>query len=385
MEIVWSRVKERHFDPGLNGVDWEAVRLRYVPRVLAAGSDAEYYRVLNEMLGELRQSHFTVFPPWVYTGEENGREGRAEAGFDVRLVEGRATIARVEKASPAAEAGLRPGFVVTHVGDESLDALLERIRASKHGHSSEGALMRAVRTRLRGEPGSTVEVRYLDARGRPRTVALARRFAEGELVSLGELPSYRVVFEGRRLPGNVGYLRFNLFMLPVLPRVRAAMSELRDARGIVLDLRGNAGGEPAVATAIAGLFHTSRCSLGTTRFREGELHRIVHPSAEPFTGPLVILTDEGTASAAETFAAALQESGRATVAGARSAGGALPSVFEKLPTGARLQYAIGEYRTPKGVVLEGRGVIPDARVALTRRDLLRGRDAALDAAVAVIR
>ena len=60
---------------------------------------------------------------------------------------------------------------------------------------------------------------------------------------------------------------------------------------------------------------------------------------------------------------------------------ALPSVIQKLPTGALFQYAIADFKTPKGVLIEGRGVIPDVDVKPTRRTLLAGRDAQLDAAV----
>src|SRR5262245_30789507 len=62
-EIVWGTVKRKSFDPKLNGVDWEAVHRQYAPRIAAAGSDDEFYKLLNEMLGELKQSHFAVIPP----------------------------------------------------------------------------------------------------------------------------------------------------------------------------------------------------------------------------------------------------------------------------------------------------------------------------------
>src|SRR5262245_17370045 len=55
-EIVWSAVKQKSFDPKLNGVDWEAVHRQYAPRVAAAGSDDEFYKLLKAMLGELNQS-----------------------------------------------------------------------------------------------------------------------------------------------------------------------------------------------------------------------------------------------------------------------------------------------------------------------------------------
>ncbi|MEO6391875.1 MAG: S41 family peptidase, partial [Pyrinomonadaceae bacterium] len=75
------------------------------------------------------------------------------------------------------------------------------------------------------------------------------------------------------------------------------------------------------------------------------------------------------------------ETKRALVVGERTAGAALPSVFEKLPTGAVFQYAVGDFKTPSGVLIEGRGVIPDKPVQLTRESLLAGKDAQLDAAV----
>ena len=80
----------------------------------------------------------------------------------------------------------------------------------------------------------------------------------------------------------------------------------------------------------------------------------------------------------------MQATHRATVIGERSLGAALPSVFQKLPTGALFQYAIADFKTPDGVLLEGRGVIPNLEVLLTRQALLAGRDPQLDAAIAQI-
>jgi carboxyl-terminal processing protease len=77
----------------------------------------------------------------------------------------------------------------------------------------------------------------------------------------------------------------------------------------------------------------------------------------------------------------MQEIGRAAVVGERTAGAALPSIFQKLPTGALFQYAVADFRTPKGTLIEGRGVAPDVEIKLTRRALLDGRDSQLDVAI----
>ncbi|MCI0391018.1 MAG: S41 family peptidase [Acidobacteria bacterium] len=386
-EIVWSRVRENHFDPKLNGVDWDAIRLQYAPRIIAAKNDSEFYRLLNEMLGELKQSHFVVFPPSAYAGEETegGKSTRAEVGMEVQVIEDRPTITRVEPSSPAAEAGLHPGFIVTHIGGELLDELRQKISIRRERPVKENSLLlRAVRSRLRGEAGSTLSVGYLDQKNAQHETVLKRRSPTGERVKLGELPVYYVRIESCRLPEGIGYLRINLFMLPLLDQIRESVKSFQDAPGIILDLRGNSGGDIGVITAVARLFYTTKATLGTTRLRHGEHHRVVFPSPEAYTGILVILVDEGTFSAAETFAVAMQENGRAKIVGRPTVGGALPSVFEKLPTGARLQYAIGEYRTPKGIVLEGRGILPDVPVEISRRDLLAGHDPILEKAASIV-
>jgi carboxyl-terminal processing protease len=80
----------------------------------------------------------------------------------------------------------------------------------------------------------------------------------------------------------------------------------------------------------------------------------------------------------------MQEIGRAVVVGERTMGAALPSVFSKLPTGAVFQYAIADFRTPNGVLIEGLGVTPDLEVKLSRRGLLDGHDLQLEAAISII-
>jgi carboxyl-terminal processing protease len=115
--------------------------------------------------------------------------------------------------------------------------------------------------------------------------------------------------------------------------------------------------------------------------RVGHTNFAVFPQSGAYTGRVAILIDGSSASTSEVFAGGMQDIGRAVVIGERSAGAALPSIFEKLPTGALFQYAIADFKTPKGVLVEGRGVVPDREVKLTRRTLLEGRDTQLEAAI----
>ena len=139
------------------------------------------------------------------------------------------------------------------------------------------------------------------------------------------------------------------------------------------------------APGIAGVLGKEETSLGTMHMRSGRTNFVAFPQANAYLGPVVILTDGGSASTSEIFAGGLQELGRAVVVGERTAGAALPSFFQKLPTGALFQYAIADFTTPKGMLIEGRGVAPDVEVKLSRRSLLEGRDVQLDAAIEQIR
>src|SRR5215510_14492761 len=89
-EVVWRTVKEKHFDPAMGGVDWDKARERYEPRAAAANSDRELYLLLQQMLGELRQSHFNIIPPESVIPDGQDEPTTGGAGVDLRLIGGAA-------------------------------------------------------------------------------------------------------------------------------------------------------------------------------------------------------------------------------------------------------------------------------------------------------
>jgi carboxyl-terminal processing protease len=244
----------------------------------------------------------------------------------------------------------------------------------------------AILRRADGKPGSTARLQYLDERNQVHEAAIDREKPAGELPPrLGYMPAMRTEFEAKRLAGGFGYIRFNTFMMPVMEKVHAALREFKDEPGIIFDLRGNPGGIAALTSGIVGLMETRQTSLGALRMRSERINLAVFPQARPYTGPVAVLIDSGSGSAAEVFAGGLQELRRAVIVGERSMGGALGSAFMKLPTGALFQYADSDFRTPSGALIEGHGVAPDVEVKHTRASLLAGRDAPLEAAIAELR
>ncbi len=386
-ETVWQRVQEKHYDPNLNGVDWKAVHAKYAPRVRKVKTDSEFYDLLNQMLGELKQSHFAVIPPSAYLAEDEtaGVMHEGDVGLTVQLVEGQAVITQVQESSSAAEKGLKPGYAILAVGNKSTKTLLERIKARKLKPTEEKLQLRfAMRSQLGGEIGSKITVGYWDGNDKVHVDELECRKPRGEMVKFGYLPTIPSYVDSKRLPGNIGYISLNIFLMPLLEPVKKAMVELHDTDGMIFDLRGNLGGVGMMATPIASLFSTQRGTLGTMKLRSGEMRFVVFPTADAYTKPLIILTDESSISTSEMMAGSMQENKRALTAGSLTPGMVLPSNVERLPGGVRMQYVIADFKTPKGVLLEGRGVKPDIPVTLTRKSLLTGHDPIIDAAIAAI-
>jgi carboxyl-terminal processing protease len=338
------------------------------------------------MLGELGQSHFAIIPPGAFVEQKETEPSTGTAGVDLKLIDKLAVITRVKPESGAERAGLRAGYVIKQIGDTTVESIIERFQKSKESPAIVRLqITRTLLARINGKPDTSVRVVFLDEKDQVREAEVNRAVLKGEFApGFANFPPQYTEFEARRLEGGIGYIRFNIFALPLMEKIRPAIRSMNDAPGIIIDLRGNPGGFGAMSNGIAGLMETKQTSLGTMRMRTGYMNFAVYPQKNPFGGKVVILIDGGSASTSEIFAAGMQEIGRAVVVGERSIGAALPSLFQKLPTGALFQYAFADFKTPKGTLIEGRGVMPDVEVKLSRGELLKGRDPQLEAAIAQI-
>lgn len=388
LDEVWWRVAQKHHDPTLGCLDWKAVRGRYGERLVGVDDAAAAYAVIGEMLGELEQSHFRLFPP----AADEEAAGSATPALKVRWIDD--TLVVVESAIDA----VPQGAAIAAIGELATTTLVEQARA-RHPASESGLafeIARLATTRLScPRSGSTrsVTVEPFSAAPEsspptPRRVEVRCELPDGDRVTLGHLVDIPTRVRSRILPGRIGYLAFNIWMVPMVDRVTRAVQELqRDGiDALIIDLRGNPGGVGPMAVPIARLILREDANLGTLRFRDFNQTFNVAGNPNAFEGPVVILLDEGTASTSEIFAMGLRDIGRVElVAGQRSAGAALPSVIEELPGGAILQYVVGTYRSPRGAAVEGQGLEPDLRVSERRADFAAGRDPVLQAAIEHLR
>lgn len=376
LDEVWQTINDNFYDPSFNGVDWAAVRERYRRLADEAPTDFEFYGLCELMTAELRDSHTRYEPPLPPPGPAQPPEPQGAAGLTLGETEGRVVVIRVDAGSAAERAGVRPGQIVRAVNGRPVEDVRAELRRRVAGASSERSFQN-----LTG-----MSILYGMAWGLPRRLRLedlAGREFDYEVV---REPRGEVRVEARRLESGFAYIAFDGWRQPAGRRFNEALDKLRDAPGLVVDLRGNPGGHTDVMLEIASPFFPRETYYGGFRRRDGRIDKyFTRRPARPYDRPVVILTDEGSASASETFAAFLQEAGRARVVGRQSAGSTHNMRSTRLPHGGTVHYSIRAYLTPGGRDPEGTGVVPDETVPLRLSDLREGRDAALEAAESWLR
>jgi carboxyl-terminal processing protease len=384
-EIIWTTIRDKHWEKNPGGLNWNAIHEEYRPRVAAARSTDEARSAIREMLGRLHQTHFAILATNVYDAVQDENGGAGTTGIDLRVLDGQAVVTSVDSASPAEHAGVRPGWAVLKANGADLNAIIQKLQGDPA--ISELALTRAINGRVSGPVAGELPGTFLDRSGRAVSLQLELAAPRGTPAAFGNLPLQHVWFESKRI-GRTGYIRFNLFLdvARVMDSFSRAIRDCRDCEGLIIDLRGNPGGLGAMAMGMAGyLVDKPGLRLGTMYMRDAPLNFVINPRQPSFSGPVAVLLDGSSASTAEIFAGGLKDLKRVRVFGTRSAGAALPSVIERLPNGDGFQYAIANYISEGGQPLEGAGVQPDVEVKLTRETLLDGHDSVIDAALEWVR
>lgn len=300
-------------------------------------TDALVEAALEGMAGSLDEHTMWLTPDemGVVTSPDGGVG--TDVGLEVRSGLGAAVVTDVEAGSPAALEGLQPGDVLLAID----------------GQSTAGLDGDEIGRRLAGDRGAAVELTVVrEGWDGPRQVQTVRDTVRHGALTLQSFP-------GERL-----YVRLDGFPEGVAAELRLAL-EARPSKGIVLDLRDNAGGLLDEAVAVADLF------LDGGRIVSIDIRGVPEEVFDATPGsvgamPVVVLTNGGTASAAEVVAAALQERGRATVVGTRAWGkGSIQHLYrERDGSGAALKLTVGHYRTPSGRLVPNReGREPDVVVA----------------------
>jgi C-terminal peptidase prc len=384
-ETIWRKVDGTFFDPSFGGLDWAKAHDRYRPQIAAAKTDGEFHTLINQMLWELKVSHAAFVPPGFLAAVEPVVFASGGIGLDVRILDGEAVITSVGPGSPADQAGLRPGFVIQAIDGVPIAQVKKEVQRERPPYNDRGRIAqitKGIMSRIYGAPDTEVSIAYADEQGASGEKTIARTKRPGAAVGPRGMFFFAIEFEARRLANDVGYIRLNTLQPELTAQVSRAMTSMGSVSGMIIDLRGNSGGE---IEGMPDLFLAERTWLFLRKARTGETKIFSNPPKDVYRGPLAVLIDVTSGSASELFAACLQALGRAVVVGDRSPGSVMESDNQIFPNGAILMYPVAQLCTPDGTVLEGRGVIPDIEVAQKRGMLLKGVDAQLESALGYIR
>jgi carboxyl-terminal processing protease len=322
------------------------------------------YAAVDGMLQSLHDSHTGFVPPALYQEikrRENGQAAFTGVGIVLLHRDGQYYINDIYPGGPAERAGIRVFDRIVAVDGRATAELADDV----------------VSRMIRGTAGTRV------------TLTVVRPGAPDPIdVAIVRGPIHVPTLTDHMLPGDIGYVRLWEFVPGVGNSIRNAMEELRlgGMKAMVLDLRGNPGGLVSELREVSAAILPQGSPVLQMRTRTGRSVVLQTPNAPvvPSSVPIVVLVDEGTASAAELLSAAIQEQGRGVVEGTKTAGAVEIGITIDLSEGAGMAVTVARVLTGKGARLEGQGVTPDTPEALTSQAMNQGHDNQLDRAIEIL-
>ncbi|MEH1831111.1 MAG: carboxyl-terminal processing protease CtpA [Nostoc sp.] len=362
---VWRIVNRTYLDETFNHQNWAAVRQKALEKPLTDSNAT--YTAIGRMLKSLDDPFTRFLDPEQYRSLQVNTSGELTGvGLQIALnpETGKLEVVAPIAGSPADKAGIRPRDRILKI----------------EGISTKNLTLDEAATKMRGPSGSLVTLLIERDGEAEREIRLTRdRIALNPVVSelrvsTGDMP--------------IGYLRLTQFNANASMELAHAISSLekKGAAAYILDLRNNPGGLLQSGIEIARLWLDSGTIVYTVN-RQG-----IQGSFEAFApaltnDPLVILVNQGTASASEILAGALQDNGRALLIGETTFGkGLIQSLFE-LSDGSGLAVTIAKYETPQHRDINKLGIKPDTVISqdpINREEIGTAADLQYQAAVELL-
>lgn len=389
-EKIYARVCElvgrKHFDPGMNGANWEELSKIRKDKILGSSSDEEFEKQMQELLNELKTSH-TGFR---HSKSRNIPGRHAIAATFMRCDfdgEQRWMFQDVHEGGPAHTAGLRPGDILLQIRNRELKPPEPPLFPV--GDDSQYAVQKPDGKRIVGQ----------------LNVPSPRSKSHPVIVPKAVLCS--------QLPDGIGWLKVTMFPgavgIDLAHMLDAAFAHLRDSDRLIVDLRGNTGGgigglrlmsyltpgKKEVGYSLTrarkekgyareklprfGRIPSHKAALLWLALRYGLIDKSILVvteglGAQRFHGRVVILVNEHTSSAGEMVAAFAEENQLATIVGTKTPGRLLSGRTFHVGSGYILGLPVAAYLTWQGRMIEGKGVTPSIPVAQSPESLIAGED-----------
>ena len=307
-------------------------------------ADELEYSMINGMFSTL-DPHTNLLPPYLFEEMMTGNLGFGGCGFVVGVRDDNLTVISPLEGAPAWRAGIKAGDIILRIDDESTENM---------------PLQDAV-DRMRGDVGTQVTL-YVKRRGwtEAQPIVITREKIQVKSVTSEALKK-----------DNVGYIKLKSFDQSTGEEVRQHLAALHKAmpkmKGLVFDLRNNSGGLLEQSIAVAEQFLKKNDTIvsveGATKADRSSTKARIDGTERDY--PIVILINEGTASASEIVSGALQFHDRAVIVGERSFGKGSVQILKDNSDGSAIKITSAQYLTPGDISIQGVGIVPDIQLLPT--------------------
>lgn len=341
VDEVWQILNQNYVDGSFNHQDWKAIRQQYLSHKYSSKQQA--YTGIREMVAKLGDRYTSFFDPQEFKALNSDLSGNL-SGVGLQLAENEKTqaltvVAPIE-GTPAFKAGILPNDVIVQINNQPTKGL---------------KIDEAVK-RILGPVGTKVLLTI--QRGKQaQTFKLTR----------ANIAIHPVTYNTQTTStGKIGYIRLPEFTQTAAAEMHQAIQALekQQVQGYVLDLRSDPGGLLDASLQIASMWLKQGAIVSLVN--RDQVKNSYNATGHPLTNkPLVILVNQGSASASEILAGALQDDNRAQLVGTRTFGKGLVQAVQPLEDGSALKVTIAKYYTPKGRDINHVGIAPDIKVELT--------------------
>ncbi|MCL2924230.1 MAG: S41 family peptidase [Trichodesmium sp. MAG_R04] len=335
---AWRIVNSAYVDDSFNNQNWWFMRQKLMKKPLKTRE--ETYTTIQEMLASLEDPFTRLLKPQQYRNLQVDTSGEL-TGVGLQIAPdfqtGKIIVISALEGSPAEAAGIQAGDWVVKID----------------GHPTTEFSLDEAANRMRGTIGSSVLLTILKkSRDQPQEITIIRDKIE--------INPVHAKLESSSPAGPIGYIRLSEFNANATAEVSQAVEsfEQKGAIGYILDLRNNPGGLLQAGLEVSRLWLDEGVIVYTVN-RQRILGSFYAEGPAITNAPLVVLTNQGTASSSEILVGALQDNGRALLVGEKTFGkGLIQSLFD-LSDGSGLAVTVAKYETPNHKNINKLGITPD--------------------------
>jgi len=350
----WDEIRGEYYDKTLNHQDWDKWRLKYINEIK---TKEDAYVAIDSIIESLDDPYTRFLRPEEFEEQTIGINAKLYGiGVNISEINGKTTIVGVLDDTPAKKAGLQAGDIIINVDD----------------HDIKGYKINEVAKLVRGPVNTEVTMGII--RDKKTIIYKIKR---------NEIKIKTVKLD---MKDNIAHITISSFLSQDTPvEVQEALDKSTKAEGIILDLRGNTGGLLPNAVIIANMF-LPEGNIVSIVDRNGKSTKIeAQENYGYIKKPLVILINQGSASASEILSGALKDYNRAILVGEKTFGKGLVQKIETIQKENGLNITIAKYLTPSGADINKKGIDPDYKVEYTKADFLSKKDPQLAKAKQLIK